>query len=293
MLNHTENPSATPASPIPLYLWWNILSLDAPAVATAWCLLFAHARKIAIPLPTIATLALVVWIIYIADRLLDSRPGANEINLRARHIFYGKHRRTFVALIIAASAIGGLLAFADLSANAIRAGLALSVLVLVYIAWVHIADEKLSCFLPKEFAVGLLFAAGSSLPIWAQPGGFSWPGAARWTLFAATGILNCLAIESWEHNTSASTSQNNSASSELIAWANPRIANLAIVLAAAAFAICAILKMLAIGAAIAAAALLMALLDRQRNQLGSSALRVLADAALVLPALAALVLQRL
>ena len=55
-----------------LWLWPNLLSLDAPIVALLWQILFArcfHARVETLPS---VLLVLAVWLIYAADRTLDS-----------------------------------------------------------------------------------------------------------------------------------------------------------------------------------------------------------------------------
>ena len=54
------------------WLWPNLLSLDAPAVALLWQIFFArcfHAKLE--PLPSVL-LVLAVWLIYAADRTIDA-----------------------------------------------------------------------------------------------------------------------------------------------------------------------------------------------------------------------------
>src|SRR5262249_7190706 len=79
----------------PWWLWWNILSLDAPMVACAWAILFARLAHVAVPKPELAALGLTVWLIYTMDRLLDARGYAlrlhaapNRKTLRLRHVFH-------------------------------------------------------------------------------------------------------------------------------------------------------------------------------------------------------------
>ena len=57
--------------PTPLWLWPNLLSLDAPLVALVWQDFAAHSFGHPLRLPARIVLALTVWAIYVVDRLLD------------------------------------------------------------------------------------------------------------------------------------------------------------------------------------------------------------------------------
>ena len=61
----------------PWWLWWNVLSLDAPMVAVAWALVFAKSASVVLPGAEVAALGLVVWLIYTVDRLLDGHAAAS------------------------------------------------------------------------------------------------------------------------------------------------------------------------------------------------------------------------
>ena len=56
----------------PLVLW-HLLSLDAPTVAALWTWFIARANHIRLPLASPVAMALAVWMLYAADRLLDAR----------------------------------------------------------------------------------------------------------------------------------------------------------------------------------------------------------------------------
>jgi hypothetical protein len=91
----------------PWWLWWNILSFDAPMVAVAWALVFAKSAGVALPAAEIAALGLVVWLIYTVDRLLDGQWAVVAVSprtfastdeaqafgppLRQRHVFHRVH----------------------------------------------------------------------------------------------------------------------------------------------------------------------------------------------------------
>ena len=58
------------AAKSPLVLW-HLLSLDAPTVAALWTWFIAEACHVHIPLLSTLAMAVAVWTLYAADRLLD------------------------------------------------------------------------------------------------------------------------------------------------------------------------------------------------------------------------------
>ena len=90
-----------------VWLWPNLLSLDAPIVALLWQILFArcfHARVGFLPS---LLLVLAVWLIYAADRTLDAWSGSAA---QPRHEFYRRHWRALLPFWILALAAGSILA---------------------------------------------------------------------------------------------------------------------------------------------------------------------------------------
>ena len=88
----------------PLWLFPNLLSLDAPLVAMAWLYVFAKTWRLGYhPWEAYASLGLAVWIIYVADRLLDaSLAGGTKAALEPRHRFHVANQRYFrIAMVIA------------------------------------------------------------------------------------------------------------------------------------------------------------------------------------------------
>jgi hypothetical protein len=91
----------------PIWLWPNLLSLDAPLVAVAWFWVFKQVFRVESHQPTLPfLLALVVWCVYVADRLFDERMA--ELGSRRatpRHDFHRRWRRPLtVALLVGAVA---------------------------------------------------------------------------------------------------------------------------------------------------------------------------------------------
>jgi len=268
-------------APIPIRLW-HLASLDAPTVAVVWSLAFAWA--VGIPLPTWipVLLALAAWAVYIADRLLDARAAlriANLDSLRDRHLFHHRHRRILLPMALAAACVCIWIVVTQMPAMARERNSVLAVAALAYFTGVHSSRKffsfRVSPLLNKELLVGLLFTAACALPALTRAVSTRGPLLAAAIYFALLAWLNCHAIDRWEAPRRANAqSAPPSAPACLLAFAalplawlfastHPRLA--ALVLAGAA------------------AALLLALLDRARGRLTPIALRAAADLALLTP----------
>jgi hypothetical protein len=145
-------------------------------------------------------MAITVWMLYAADRLMDARlldanPTHHE-DLEARHYFHHRHRPAFLAGIILASiALAALLPRLD--AEAIHLYLILGGLVCGYFIVIH--ATRSAHRLPKEIAVGLCFAAATFIPTVARRPNLRLPLLPSALLFATLCSLNCLYIYAWEH----------------------------------------------------------------------------------------------
>jgi len=155
-------------------------------------------------------MALAVWMLYAADRLMDTRllniddidPTRHE-DLEARHYFHRRHRTAFLTGILFCSiALAALLPHLD--AAAIRLYLILGGLVAGYFILIHAtssatAQQKVAHRMPKEIAVGLCFAAATFIPTVARRPDLRYPLLPIALVFAALCSLNCLFIYAWEH----------------------------------------------------------------------------------------------
>ena len=95
------------------WLWPNLLSLDAPLVAVLWQTLFLRCLRAPVRWLPALLLFLTVWLIYVADRLLDARNGAVTT---PRHQFYRRSFRwalTAWVIVLASTAGMVLLGFAN------------------------------------------------------------------------------------------------------------------------------------------------------------------------------------
>lgn len=200
---------------IPWTAWSSLVSIDAVLVAVVWQTLFT--RTFLDRSPAIAevwSLGSAVWLIYVADRLLD----ASRLDLTRphtlRHRFHHRHARTFCVIWVLVLIVTVAVVVSQLSFALIQAGLMLAAAVLVYGAGVHFLprtddrDPDQCRFIPnalftlKEIQVGVLFAAGVSLVSWTHV--LVNDSSARGALFLATVIaavlfsVNCLLVAHWE-----------------------------------------------------------------------------------------------
>jgi hypothetical protein len=271
--------------PVPWWLWCNVLSLDAPLVALLWAVLFARTTGFALPFGDATALFLAVWIIYGSDRLLDSWPSQADVFLPARHLFCRRHRILVGIFLLVASGCIFWLVADRMPSSELLSGIKLGGVLLVYMAAIHSGSPRITKILPKEIVVGVLFAFGVSLPVWSRISLFPWHALVPWALFASLCSLNCVSIECWEH--SLGTRSVDKALHPFIRRADTHLNRIAgavaltaliasVVRARAGLSISGLL-------AISFGALLLLILNTQRNKLSPAALRVLADVALALP----------
>jgi hypothetical protein len=237
------------------WLWPNLLSLDAPLVAVLWQVLFLrcfHLPGAALPAVLLVS---AVWLIYAADRVLDSWRGAAS---RPRHEFYRRHWRAVLPVWAGVFVVAACLAWTSLSPMLRVRGLWLCTAVVLYFAVVHLLPLRW----PKEAAVAVLFALGASLAAWTQVR--TAPDVLTVLLFCCLCWINCVAIEEWEHGSHR--------------WPVGAFAG-----GVALAAVLLLSERPILGFAEAASALAFVWLDRSRPRLSRDALRVLADVALLSP----------
>jgi hypothetical protein len=189
---------------------WHLLSLDAPTIAALWTWFIARANHIHLPTSSILAMAVAVWMLYAADRLMDARlmdarlfDAANEEDLEARHYFHHQHRSAFLAGILVASVALAVL-LPRLEPAALHLYLVLGGLLAGYFILIHAtpraaASKKAAHRLPKEIAVGIFFASAIYIPTVARRPDLRLPLLPAALLFAALCSLNCLFIYAWEH----------------------------------------------------------------------------------------------
>jgi hypothetical protein len=279
---------ASPARPHTPLAQWHLLSLDAPTVAAVWTWFIARSSGLRLPAASPIAMALAVWIVYAADRLLDANRAdhtGDRSELEARHRFHHSHRSAFAACIaIAAIALGTLLPLLDTAA--VRLYLIEGALLAVWLLLLH--ATRSANRLPKEIAVGIFFSAAVFIPTVARNPALRIELAPAAVLLSALCALNCLYIYTWEHH----ALPDNRAPDGRLPHATTRFAleNLA------AFAITMVLSAIALAAlgrgavrliatACAISTALLHALHRSQSHLSRIHLRAAADLALLTPLL--------
>lgn len=255
-------------------VYWHLLSFDAPTVAALWSWSIAKGAHIELPILTTLLLALGTWLVYVAGRILDGMHMTRREPLRERHYFYAMHRQTF---LFAGALIAPLFIWIVLTRMAPAArheDAAVFAVATLYFLLVHIHGPGVERWLPKELAVGVLFAAATAVPAWARAEGSSRIALVPLiALYAILCWLNCVAIQSWEHVDASQEIMHQST-----IWAEEHFKELAIVTALAGFLVASFSHVSArnsVCLAITAAALLLYSLALYKERLTAMHLRSL------------------
>jgi len=270
---------------------WHLLSLDAPTVAMLWTWFIARASRMRLPATAVLAMGIAVWMLYAADRLLDSRAlttaggldKGSRAEFQARHYFHRSHERRFRCGILAAS-IGLAVMLPQLSPQSIRLYLCLGTFLFGYFVVIHFNSSVSGARvhrLPKELAVGVFFSAATFIPTVAGDPGLRpalMPGA---ILFAVLCSLNCLFIYRWEHPVPGP--ETNPATRVALRFL-PLLAAVAAVMGAM-LALIGRSLLWRIPAACSLAAILLLLLHRERHRFSAITLRSAADLCLLTPLL--------
>ena len=178
----------------PVWLWMNLLSLDAPLVAVVWQDFLARCFATDLGPAGRWGLGLTVWAIYLADRLVDVS-GPPQIRETPPHRFYRRNTKMAEGLL-------GLTLFADLliatlwlRQAVIANGLVVSAGVVTYFG---VFPMQRIAAPWKPLSAAILFSAGVFLVTWT---GMPHPEAtlfAPMAVFCALCLANLLLIGRWE-----------------------------------------------------------------------------------------------
>ncbi len=273
---------------------WHLLSLDAPTIAALWSWFFARAMRIELPWHAPLLLAIGTWLVYAADRILDGVRREPTTPLRDRHLFHAHHRKAFLTAAVVAAGVLIWLIFARMNANARHEDTVLFAAALLYLVIVHKPRLGGIRWLPKELAVGAVFAAATAVPAWSRLDSGRAELFPAVAIFAALCWLNCVAIERWE-NLPPDGNLRSLGTHRTTHWVAEHFtlaaSALALLSASPAVAIAFgstspdLTKTVPLYVAAAAAALLLALMDRRRENFSTLHLRIAADLALLTPLL--------
>jgi hypothetical protein len=268
---------------------WHLLSLDAPTVAALWSIFFARVMRIHLPWHSPLILALGTWLIYVADRLLDGYRPAPSTILRERHRFHARHRAAFLIAAAVTSAVLIWLIVDKMTSAARSEDIVLFLLSLLYMFLVHRPAMKTRRWLPKELAVGIVFAAATAVPAWSRLDAGRAALLPAVALFAAICCLNCVAIERWE-NGSGLDAGGNTGSHLTTRWTANHLRVTALVLAATSGTAGAVAfghssSTTPLYLAVLASSTLFVAIDGNRERFSIPGLRIGADVALLTPLL--------
>lgn len=270
----------------PLWLYPNLLSLDAPLVAISWLYVFAKTWRLYLPWEAYATLGLVVWMIYAADRLLDvSMQGGDSATLEARHEFHRRHARLFrwaigavalVTLVLTTLKMGfGIYEYLPIAGLLVAGFFGLSMLS---------SQDPSEVHHTKNVLAGITFAYGTGMTAHfyrRELGINDMLFSGEFLTFAVLCALNISAINIWEH--AARSKDRETEASDELSLTLPLM-----LLGGAALALAVPEEREATRPfyfTILTAAGLLYVLNRARHRFSMDALRVLADAALIAPLL--------
>ena len=268
----------------PFWLIPNLLSLDAPLVAVAWLYMFAKTWRVEyLPWGAYISLGLMVWLIYVVDRLLDAsiRGGTSE-KLEARHDFHRKHRRRFGMLAVVAGVAALVFVITAMPVTVYSYAVVVALMVAGFFT-LSVFPTTGPHDLPygKNILAGIAFAYGTAMLAHAYTG-FDKQDLLKspeLICFAVLCILNISAIDLWEH-AHRSSDPEIKASDELSL-------TLPLTLLGAASLVFALRDPDVITRpffyAILTGAALHQILNRVRSRFSMDAMRVLADVALLVP----------
>lgn len=305
-------PAVTTEPRRPFWLYPNLLSLDAPLVAVAWLAIFAKTWRVSYhPWEAYVVLGLVVWVIYVVDRLIDASLRNNDPKrCEPRHLFHWKYRKAFAA--------------AATMAGVIAVGLAIRYMPMTIFGYLFIAGIMVGGFfglslisgqdpdeIPygKNILAGLAFAFGTGLAAYVYlPSGSQNLFQQTFEIvkemvfsrelisFAVLCMINISAIDLWEHAHRSSDIETKAANELSLTLPLTLLGGAAIVFALQASphpedAMDYGVVTRAFFYAILTGAALLYILNRSRARFELSSLRVLADVALLVPVLVFFVLS--
>lgn len=197
-----ESSSAQVRSYSPI-VWLNLFCLDAPLVALAWQWIFARSFGAHLTWPLRVLLFLTAWLIYLGDRFADSIRLPAGSPKSERHQFCQDHMVGWWIAIVVIFVVDAALAVRSLDLQMFLLGGTLAVICAVYLFLNHLLGGRWRPIPMKEKAVGVLFAAGTTLAVVGVLPGLTISFAFAVVLFAMLCTLNCLCIASWERELDA------------------------------------------------------------------------------------------
>lgn len=269
---------------VPLWLWPNLLGLDAPFVAVSWQLLYSRCFAISLPWFIHLLLGLSVWCVYLADRLYDAFRANDFTHATWRLRFTKEHFTTLVAITALAGCINLFLIIRFVPEHLIVHGLITAGLLAIYYAFRFGSSGKVAIVVPREIMCGTVFAIGSAIATFS----YGQAGTTNLRFLGAVAMLglvcsaSCILISVWEREEDIASGDNSIASPT--PGIPPRFRRLLLPLVLL-YAIVAFADPWQIHVAAGLSALALYLMARFEKKLSPTLLRALADGVLLTPLL--------
>jgi hypothetical protein len=243
----------------PVWLWLNLLSLDAPVVAVLWQDFLARCYPSMLRPAGRLMLGLTVWVIYLADRLLDVRLPPSGPETKA-HEFCRRHSR-LAGTLLAVALFTDLAVAMQLRRAVFDNGLLVSAGVITYFG--AFPMQRMAARW-KPISAAILFTTGVFLVAWTGTAVPAWTLGGPASAFCLLCLANLVLISDWERGIRSDR------------------AGVVLLLV---FAVCAALGGSPWYSAVAFSAVGLGALALLGNRLAQPARRVLADAVLLTPLL--------
>lgn len=276
--------AVTKSDSSPWWLWPNLLSLDAPLVAVAWLFMLAKTWGVNYhPIHEYVVLGLGVWVIYVADRLLDGMVWADSPRCQARHRFHVRYRRILGVLVVVAAAVVAGLVLENTPMAIYSYAAVAAFFVAGYFAMALFAvPTGEDIYYSKNILGGFAFAFGTAMMAHVymfDKGILDLLTSREAVSFGVLCVLNISAIDLWEH--AARSRDDETKAEDELALTLPLVllAGAALVFARQGrdFGSAPFFHAVLTGAG------LLFVLNRVRGRFGADSLRVLADVAMLVP----------
>lgn len=176
------------------------LNFDVVLGAVLSLLMVQHLSGIMPQLSISVCLALAVFVVYSADRLLDVFGKKESDILTTRHRFYFRHFGGLALLTAQAIWVGGVVAWQYLPDDVWNFGIKLTSAVIAYLLLIQLLPKFIKIFFPKEILIACVYCVGIWGSVKAQGAliSFAWYWAAG--VFGLIALLNLLLFTYYEYD---------------------------------------------------------------------------------------------
>ncbi len=181
-----------------VWLWPNLLSLQAPIVAVLWQVLLARSLRVSLDPFAPWALGMAVWLIYVADHLVDTARPPAPTGEPVRKEFCRRHWDKFVVATILVGLGLALGVGRFMWATTFQMGAPIAMGVGCYFALVHLLPAGWRSLWPREVVVATIFTLGTFGAVWLAAGERSQELWAPALAFMVLCLTNCCVIETWE-----------------------------------------------------------------------------------------------